>query len=72
MSYESLHLENGPIKSYKSLYLENGPIKTYNVLYFCLFSIVDLYFHRSNKENSYKYALQVISRKAINEVFFTF
>ncbi len=54
-----------PMKSYKSLYLKNGPIKSYKVLYFCPFSIVNLYFHRSNEENSYKHALYVVSRKAI-------
>ncbi len=48
-----------PIKSYKSLWLKNGPIKTYEVLYFCLFGIVNLYFHQSNEESSYKHARSV-------------
>ncbi len=56
------------IKSYKSLYMKNGPIKTYKVLYFCPFSIVNLY--SSNEENSYKHALKVISRKAIDDALF--
>ncbi len=43
--------------SYKSLYLKDGPIKTYKILYFCLFSIVNLYFQSSNEENSFKHAL---------------
>ncbi len=43
--------------SYKSLYVKNGPIKTYKVLYFCSFSILNLYFYRSNEENSSKHAL---------------
>ncbi len=40
--------------SYKSLYLKNGPIKTHKVL--SPLSIGNLYFLKSNKENSYKHA----------------
>ncbi len=60
------------IKSYKSLYLKNGPIKTYKIVYFPPFSIVNLYFCRSNEENSYNMHSSVISRKAINEDLFIF
>ncbi len=60
-----------PIKSYKILYLKNGPLKTYEVLYFCPFSIVNLDFHRSNEEISYKPALYIANKKAFNEEYFS-